>query len=140
MILTGLARLGRDCEIKYLSDGTAVANLAIVFNYGRKGDDGNRPSQWIDAALFGKRAKSLAPYLLKGGLLDVVLQEPHIETFQRNDGSTGSKLVARVLDIELAGGGQSSQPAQPQQQTRQQAPTQQAPRDNFDDYNDDIPF
>ena len=33
MVLSGVGRLGRDVELRYLQDGTAVANLALAFNY-----------------------------------------------------------------------------------------------------------
>jgi len=103
MILTALARLGRDPELRYLPNGDAVLNLALAVNYGKKGTDGNRPTQWIDAALFGKRAESLAPYLTKGSLVFVVVDEPHVETYQGKNGA-GAKLVGRVSSIEFAGG------------------------------------
>lgn len=139
MILTALARLGRDAEIRYTPSGEAVCNLALAVNYGRKGDDGNRPTQWLDASMWGKRAESLAPHLTKGKLVYVVLEEPHIETFQGKNGP-GSKLVGRVSNIEFAGGGDRQES---QQQTRQQ-PKQpaQAPASSsgFDDFSNDVPF
>jgi single-strand DNA-binding protein len=136
MILSGAVRLGRDVDLRYLADGTAVANLAVVFNYGRKVDAGNRPSQWLDVAFFGKRAESLSPYLLKGGLLNIVINEVHIETYEGKNGPC-SKLVGRVLDIELTGSGvqQQNKPA-----PQQAAPQAQKSRDNFDGFDDDIPF
>jgi single-strand DNA-binding protein len=79
MILTALARLGRDAEVRHTPKGEAVANLALAINYGRKGSDGNRPTQWVEASLWGARAESLAPHLMKGKLLYVVIEEPHIE-------------------------------------------------------------
>lgn len=101
MILTGLARIGKDAELRYTASNEPVANLSLAFNYGRKGDDGKRPTQWIEASMWGKRAESLAPHLLKGKQVDVVLEEPHIETFEGRNG-TGHKLVGRVLSIEFA--------------------------------------
>jgi single-strand DNA-binding protein len=155
MILTALARLGKDTEVRFTPSGEPVANLALAVNYGRKGDDGNRPTQWIDASLWGKRAESLAPHLTKGKLVYVVIEEPHIETYQTQNGQ-GAKLVGRVMNIEFAGGGDRQQqggssggytdrPAQGQQgQGRaQQAPAAGAQRSSggFGDFDDeDIPF
>lgn len=152
MIITGYARLGKDAEVRFTPDGTAVANLALVYNYGKKGDDGNRPSQWIDASLWGQRAESLEQYLLKGQGLDVVIEEVHIETYHKRDGTSGSKLVGRIMAIEFAGGPpqQAAQPGQ-QRQAQQQRPApawsvplrRQAPAPSaggFDDMDDDIPF
>jgi len=143
----GLARIGRDVEIRHLSNGDAVCNISLAFSYGKKGADGYRPTQWVDASLFGKRAEALAPYLLKKGVISVTLDEVHIETYQGQNGE-GHKLVGKVIDIELTGnGGQASAPTQnapaPQQQ-RQQAPQQSqqrgAPQPDFSDMDDEIPF
>ena len=140
MIITGLARIGRDAEIRHIGGGDAVCNISLAFNYGKKDGDGKRPTQWIEASLWGKRAEALAQYLTKGTAVDVVLSEPHIETFQGKNGE-GHKLVGRVVEIELAGGGQrtegGSAPAnRPAQQQRPAAPS---PGD-FNDFEDNIPF
>jgi single-strand DNA-binding protein len=102
MNLIGLARLGRDIELRNLNDGTAVGNLSLAFNYGKKGQDGKRPSQWVDAAIFGDRATKLAGYLTKGTQVCVVLSDPHIETYEKKDGGMGFKLAAKVDSLEFA--------------------------------------
>ena len=123
--LSGVFRLGRDAEVKFIKSGDAVASLALAYNYGKKDDQGNRPSQWIEAAIWGKRAEALAPYLKKGGQVYVLMTEPHIETYQKNDGGQGFKLVARVLDVELIGG-QNQNGQQPQQQRQAATPQRNA--------------
>ena len=64
--LTGLFTLGRDAETRVTQGGTTVVQLAVAYNYGRKGEDGKKPSQWVRASMFGKQAETLAPYLTKG--------------------------------------------------------------------------
>jgi len=129
MNLIGLARLGRDIEIRHLADGTAVGNLSLAFNYGKKGKDGKRLSQWIDASIFGDRATKLAEYLVKGTQVFVVLSDPHIETYEKKDGGSGVKLAARVDSLEFASS--SSGDAQ------QSKPESKDPLAGLDD---DIPF
>lgn len=139
MILTGLATLGRDAEVRFLPDGKAVANLALATNYGKKDGEGHRPTQWIDASLWGERAEKLAPYLLKGTKVVVVLEEPHIETYEK-DGRTVPKLVARVSSIEFAGSpAQTGQPAQQRPAPAPAPAARPAPSAGFDD-DDDVPF
>ena len=67
MKANGLARIGKDAEVRFTPSGAAVANVSLAFTYGKKGDDGKRPTQWVDASLWGQRAESLAPYIKKGG-------------------------------------------------------------------------
>jgi single-strand DNA-binding protein len=138
----GLARLGKDAELRFTQGGDPVAGLALAFSYGKKGDDGKRPTQWVEASMWGARAEALAPYLLKGGLVSVTLSEVHIETYQGKNGE-GHKLVGRVTEIELAGGNQQQGQQQPQQRQQAQAPRQQSasrPAPNFSDMDDSIPF
>lgn len=161
---SGLFRIGRDAEVRFLPDGTAVCNVSLAFNYGKKGQDGNRPSQWIDASIFGQRAETLAPMLLKGSQHVFHLSDAHIETYRKTDGSEGFKLAARVDDVELTDRRDGPAPQQrqapqqgyqqqPQRQAapqRQQPPQRQAPPQRqdasrhggggFEDMDDDIPF
>jgi single-strand DNA-binding protein len=138
--MIGLARLGRDAEIRTTSQGESVATLALAFSYGRKGSDGRRPTQWVDGALWGKRAEALAPYLLKGGLVSVLLEDVHIETYQGKNGEA-SKLVGRVVDVELAGGGERTAAPAPAPAPRAAQRAAPAAGSGFDDLGDDeIPF
>ena len=147
--MIGMMRLGRDAELRYTPNSEPVTNLSLAYQYGKAGQDGKRPTQWIDAALWGKRAEALTQYLTKGGFHCFTLDEVHIQTFQKQDGSTGTKLVARVLDVEL-GSRQDAAPAtapppaaRPAPPPQRQAPAP-APRGStgsgFDDMDDDIPF
>lgn len=139
--LFGMARLGRDAELRYTPDGTSVASLALAFDYGKKGQDGRRPTQWVEASLWRQRAEALAPYLLKGTRLSVVVDDVHVETFQKNDGTQGVKLVGVVSTIEFGSSPQTT--GQEPQPTQQRAPATQQPRQapaSLADIADDVPF
>lgn len=143
MILTGLARLGRDASLRYTQGGDPVLEMALAFNYGQKDGSGNKPTQWIEASLWGKRAEALKDYLKKGAAVDVILSDPHIETWQKKDQTTGFKLVGKVLELEFAGGAREagSFPSVGQSQPAADSPRRQAaPARNFDDLTDDVPF
>lgn len=123
MIITGICRIGRDCELRRTPNGDAVTNLSLAFNYGQKDQQtGKKPTMWIEGSLWGKRAEALAPWLLKGTQVSIVAEEPHIETYEGRNGP-GSKLVARIMSIDFAGpppdrqddGGQRQAPQQGQQ-------------------------
>lgn len=156
MKMIGLGRLGRDAELRRTSSGDAVLELALAYNYGRKGDDGNRPSQWIKGTMWGTRAEALASSLVKGQQIVVTLSDVHIETYKKRDGTSGLSLVARVDDVEFAGtrpasGQQSPQAPRQQAAAPRQAAPQQRQQDGrnqsqgrassgFDDMDDDIPW
>lgn len=139
--LVGLFTLGRDAELRTTSGGDQVASLALAYKYGRKGADGKTPSQWVDAALWGERAGKLIEYLTKGTQFFVQIDDLHVETYPKNDGTQGVKLVGRVGQIEFTRGQRTAAPAPAPRPPA--APPRQAPAktgSGFDDMDDDIPF
>jgi single-strand DNA-binding protein len=137
-IQTGLYTLGRDAEVRFTSSGDAVASLSLAYNYGKKDAEGKQPTQWVDASMWGKRAEATSQYLTKGKEIWAVLDDVHIETYKKKDGSEGFKLAARVVDIKFVKNGtqQSARPA-PAAAPRAAA----KPSGGFDEDPDlDIPF
>ena len=107
----GLARIGRDVEVRFTGNGDAVASISLAFEYGKKDANGNRQTQWVEASLWGKRAESLSPYLKKGQQVVAYLDDVCIETYKTKDNKEGYKLAARVSDIELVKGQREAQSA-----------------------------
>jgi single-strand DNA-binding protein len=138
MKANGLARIGKDAEVRYTPGGAAVANVSLAFTYGKKGDDGKRPTQWVDASLWGQRAESLAPYIKKGGQIVAYLEDVSIQTYVKGDGTSATKMVARLVDLEFVSGGEQAS-SQPKPQPKPQA-APQSHGSGFDDMDDDIPF
>jgi single-strand DNA-binding protein len=139
----GLARVGRDVEVRNTTGGDAVASVSLAFSYGRKDADGKKPTQWVDGALWGKRAEALAPYLTKGTLVTVTCEDAHIEVFKKADGTEGVKLAARITAIDLAGSGEKKPAPAPTPAPRQQqrpAPAPAPAGGGFEDMADDVPF
>lgn len=119
----GLARIGQDARLNYTKTGTPVANFPLAFNYGRKDEQGNIPTQWVQASLWGNRASSLAQYLTKGTAIVAYLNEIHNEQFQRNDGTQDFAMVGRLYDLELISTGNRQKAPQNNGQSQQGANT-----------------
>jgi single-strand DNA-binding protein len=141
VITSGLMRLGRDAEARFLPDGQPITTLSLAFNHGKKDESGNRNTQWVEGKFWGDYAAKAAPNMLKGMLIHVVLEDMHMEEFKKRDGSPGFKQVARVQSFDYATPRQDSAPA-PCQAAPAPAARQPAPRtaSGFDDMTDDIPF
>ena len=135
----GLARIGRDVELRRTPKGEAVISLSLAFTWGAKGDDGNRKTEWVDASLWGKQAEALEPYLKKGGLVSVTIDDLHIETYQGKNGE-GKKLAGRVSGIELAGSSQNIKSENQLAPVQRRAPVSPRREVDFSDMDDDIPF
>ena len=147
--LTDIGRIGRDAELRYTTgqNPTAVVALTLACDYGRKGQDGKKPTQWVEAVIFGKQAEAMAPYLVRGQLMHFTIDDAHIEEFKRGDGTPGNKLTGKVIAIKFAGsppqGVQQNQQPRQQQRPQQQAPQQSQQGTNgpdYDSFDDDIPF
>lgn len=93
-------RLGRDAELKRLERGEIVANFPLAVSTGTKTDP---ETMWIDCSIWGKRAESLAPYLLSGQKV-TVSGRILLETYTKKSGDAGYRLNCNVNDLDLHGG------------------------------------
>jgi single-strand DNA-binding protein len=135
-MFTKLFRIGNDPVIRFTKNGDAVLGLSLAYAYGRKGEDGKRPTQWLDGSLWGKQAEALAPYLMKGNQISATLDDLHIEEYEGKNGKA-SKLAGRIVNIELVSSGQSERnqvPSKPEPR-----PSSAKPSSNFSDMEDDFP-
>jgi single-strand DNA-binding protein len=135
--ITVAGQLGRDAEIKYLQDGSAVANFSVADSQGRE-----KPTIWWNCSLFGKRAESLAPYLMKGQA--VTVSGNITEREYQKDGVTHKAMDLRVNDVALQGGKREEGAAPMKKPSQDAAKARQAPKQatqgsGFDDF-EDPPF
>lgn len=134
--ITVAGQLGRDAEVRFLQDGSAVANFSVADSQGRE-----KPTIWWNCSLFGKRAESLAPYLMKGQA--VTVSGNITEREYQKDGVTHKAMDLRVNDVALQGGKREEGAAPRQAPAQGQAPRQTPaarPASGFSDMDDDIQF
>ena len=132
----GMAALGRDVEVAFAANGTAMARMSLAFSFYKKGEENDRATQWIDGVMWGKQAESLAKYMTKGSKHCFTLSDVHIEEYEAKDGSTRTKLVGRIDDVELGPNKPAEQPAQ--RSAERQAPAKAAPQRKVDKFDDDV--
>lgn len=129
-------RLGRDAELRQGSEPSkSVLNFSVAEDVGY-GD--KKRTQWWACALWGQRAEKIAQYLTKGTPVTVV-GNPELRTFEKKDGSQGSELTVRVIDMTMQGRGQERDSNQ--EPSKPPIVAQQKPAAAGDaDFDDDIPF
>ncbi len=120
LILVG--NLGSDPEMRYLPNGTAVANFNMATS-NRYTSDGNKVEEttWWRITVWGKQAENANQYLSKGGKVLVegqIKPDPETgtpKTFTRNDGSVGTsyEVTAKTIQYLSSFGGTSSGGNQP---------------------------
>ena len=131
-LLAFTGNLGKDAEVKYLANGTAICEFSVAMKSGY-GD--KEKTNWVRCVLFGKRAEGQLPqYLLKGAQV-AVTGELELQEWEGQNGK-GAALSVRVENLDLIGGKQQGQNNQaqggyaPQQQAPQQQ-YQQAPQQSY---------
>ena len=131
--ITIAGQLGKDAETRYLPNGDPVASFSVADSQGKE-----KPTIWWSCQLFGKRAESLAPYLVKGQAVTVTGNVTEREYTDKN-GNQRKSMDVRVSDLALQGGKREAQAPAPQQ--RQAARPAPRPAGGFDEMEDDpIPF
>lgn len=127
--ITIAGQLGKDAEVRFLPNGDPVASFSVADSQGK-----DKPTIWWRCSLFGKRAESLAPYLLKGQAVTVsgtVTERKYTD----NSGQERTVMEVRVNDLALQGGKREA--AAPAPAAQRKAPTTAG--SGFDD-GGDIPF
>ena len=143
-----IGRLGRDPEIKYMPNGTAIAKFSIAVGESWKdkqtGEKQER-TEWVNIDAFGRLAEIIGEYLKKGS--QVMIEGKFKTDKYQKDGETrySTKIIANNMQMLGSRSDQSAQGNQNQQNYQQQAPAhggppQQSGPAHDADFDDDIPF
>ena len=129
--ITIAGNISRDIEIRQVGSDS-VGSFSVADNQGR-----DKPAIFWNCQIWGKRATSLAEYLVKGQAVTVSGTVSEREWTDK-DGQKRKSMDVRVNDVTLQGGQrQAAAPAAPAAPARQPA---QRPAPNFSDMDDEIPF
>ena len=140
--VTLIGRLGRDPEVRYMSNGDAVCNFSIATSESWKDAQGNRQerTEWHAVTLYRRLAEIAGQYLKKGSL---VYLEGKIQS-RKYTGKDGIERTAYDIichEMKMLGGGQPE--SAPQANSQAPEPPQRqnpAPAQPQEDIDSDIPF
>jgi len=101
-----IGNLGKDPEVKYTPQGTAVAKITVATNERFKDKDGNWQdrTEWHNVTLWQRLAEIAGEYLKKGGKVYI---EGRLQTRSWDDKTTGQKKYMTEIvanDLVLLGG------------------------------------
>lgn len=165
VILVG--NLGNDPETRFMPSGGAVTNLSIATSESWKDKNSGQQqerTEWHRVVFFNRLAEIAGEYLKKGSKVYV---EGSLRTRKWQDNNGQDKYTTEIVANEMqmldsrggSGGGDFNQdygqqsspapqqsapaqntPAQNQNQNQSGASSNQPQAQNFDDFDDDIPF
>ena len=110
-----IGRLGKDPEVRYTKDGSAVANLRVATTetWNDKSGERQEKTEWHSVVLWGRQAEIAEQYLQKGRLVYV---EGRIETRKWQDQSGADRYTTEIrannfqmLDRGEGGGGERAE-------------------------------
>lgn len=150
-----VGNIGQDPETRYMPSGSAITNISVATSDTWKDKQTDQPverTEWHRIVFFNRLAEIAGEYLKKGSKVYV---EGALRTRKWQDQSGQDRYTTEIVASEMQmldsrpAGESGYQPAnnQPnrQQQSRPQSQNQPPqghypPPDNFDGFDDDIPF
>ena len=147
-----IGNLGKDPDVRYMPSGSAVTNVTIATSESwkdKQSGEKQERTEWHNVVFFNRLGEIAGEYLKKGSKVYV---EGSLRTRKWQDKTSGqdrysTEIVAsemQMLDSKGGGGGYGGGGGQSpsQNQGGGNAPGKQdsAPPQNFDDFDDDIPF
>lgn len=133
-----VGNLGRDPEVKYMSNGNAVTKLAVATSEvwkDKTSGEQQEKTEWHPIIAFGKLAEIMGQYLKKGSKVYV---EGKLQTrMWEKEGQKHytTEIIASEFQM-LDGKGERSEP----QQTSMRTPVTDQPSSDGIDPEEDIPF
>jgi len=134
-----IGHLGKDPEVRYMTNGEAVANVSLATSESWKDKEGQKQekTEWHHLVFYRRLAEIAGEYLKKGSQIYV---EGRIQTRKWQDKETGTDRYTTEIIVNemkmLGGKGSDSAPAK----TANPAGNSQPSKPNPDDFKDDIPF
>ncbi|SRR5690606_5973531 len=108
-----VGNLGRDPEMRYMADGTAVTNMNVATNRkwtDRASGETREETLWFRVSVWGRQAETANQYLSKGrqvlveGRLEGDAETGGPRMYTRQDGTVGASFELRAFNIVFLGG------------------------------------
>jgi len=135
-----IGHLGKDPEVRYMTNGEAVANVSLATSESWKDKEGKKQekTEWHHLCMYRRLAEIAGEYLKKGALIYV---EGKIQTRKFQDKETGQdRYMTEIIVNEMKMLGNKSDGGTNTAQS-ESVPQAAAPAKKFDDnFIDDIPF
>jgi single-strand DNA-binding protein len=122
-----VGNLGRDPELTYTPQGTAVCKLSVATSEKRKDRNGEQSESvtWFRASVWGRQAEVVAEHFTKGKPIYLegrLRQEEYID----REGNKRQSLEVNVTDFQFVGGSKSDSSERTEAAMDAQAPPKAA--------------
>lgn len=135
-----MGNCGRDPEVRYMSNGKAVASISVATSSKRKDKNSGETiedTQWHRVTFYERLAEIAGEYVKKGSPIYI---EGRLKYGKFTDNAGVEKMTTDIIATELQLlGNREAKTETPPQRHAPSKPTAK-PGSGFDDMDDDIPF
>lgn len=119
-----VGNLGRDPELRYTPQGTAVCNFSVATNERRRDKAGEQQdvTTWFRVNAWGRQAENVSKYLSKGRRV-YVEGRLHVEEWTDRDGKQRYTLEVNASDVQFLDSAADVEGIPVRQQSEQSAPS-----------------
>lgn len=102
--ITIVGNLGRDPELRYTPQGTAVCNFTMATNERRRDKNGEQQDMttWFRVTLWGKQAETANKFLTKGSQV-YIEGRLRVDEWEDRDGKSRYTLDVTATDMQFIG-------------------------------------
>lgn len=102
--ITIVGNLGKDPELRYTPQGSAVCNISVATNERRRDKNGDFQdiTTWFRITLWGKQAENASKYLTKGSPI-YIEGRLKVEEWSDKDGKLRYTLDVQATDMQFLG-------------------------------------
>jgi len=103
-----VGNLGRDPELRYTPQGTAVCNFSMATNEKRRDKTGDLQdiTTWFRVTLWGRQAENASKYLQKGSQV-YIEGRLRVDEWTDRDGNQRQTLDVNATEMQFLSGGRS---------------------------------
>lgn len=100
-----IGNLGRDPELSYTPQGTAVCKFSVATNERRRDKSGEQQdiTTWFRVSAWGKQAENISRYLTKGRKV-YIEGRLHVEEWTDRDGKPRQSLEVNASEVQFIDG------------------------------------
>lgn len=140
-----IGNIGQDIELRYMPDGSAVANISLATTAKWKGNNGRlqERTEWHRLVCYGKTAELAAEYLQKGSQ---AYFSGRLQTrkWEGKDGETHYSTEIVIQEMQFLGSRKASTgndtPAEPQKPAKPARKAKPAPKQSADIPDSEVPY
>lgn len=98
-VLIDTFRVCYDAVLSTTEDDIPIMKIMMAYNYGKRRDDGQRPTQLVEGVMRGVRVRNLAPLVLQNALVHAVIKDAHVTESATE--LSHRKIEGLILDLQI---------------------------------------